>query len=122
MRLTTALAALAAAGTVLFASSMVESANAMGPAGPAVAKKADISLVESVRYRRYYRLYYPGYYYRPRPYYYSYAPAYYYRPYYAPYYYGAYSPYPYYPPYYGPRFYGGAVGVWGPGFGVRVGW
>jgi hypothetical protein len=129
MRFKSALAVLAAAGTALLVLGAFEPAVAMGPVGPSAANKADVSLVQTVGHRRYYRRgYYGGYYPRYRPYYaygpsyYSYGPSYYYGgPYYRPYYgayYGGYGGYPYY----GPRYYGGGFSFYGPRVGIRIGW
>ena len=125
MRFKSALAAVAAAGTVLLAMAAFAPAEAMGPVGPSASKQADHSLVQTVGHRRYYRrgyAYYPRY--RPRyygygPSYYSYGPSYYYGgPYYRPYYGAYYGGYPYY----GRRFYGGGFGFYGPRVGIRIGW
>lgn len=125
MRTKTALAAVTAIGAAMIVFAYLAPAGAMGPVGPAASSKADNNtLVEKVhrRWRRGYA-YYPRarwYGYRYRPYYYSgyyepyyYAPRYY-RPYYRPYYSGYYG--------YGyPRYYGGGVGIYGPRFGLRIG-
>lgn len=115
MRLRTALAALAAAGTMTWAAATWTPAAAMSPLGPSATGKSDSALVMKVhrRWRRGSYAYYPRRYrYHYRPYYYSY-----YDPYYAPYYRPYY--YPYYGGYYGPRRYG--YGIYGPRFGVRIG-
>lgn len=122
MRIKSALAALAAAATLLVATAVFTPVKAMGPVGPSASGKAESSLIAEVRHRRWYRR--DAYYYYPRrfhyrPYYYSYAPSYYYAPYYRPYY-GAYYD-PYYRPYYGPRYYGYGYGFYGPRVGIRIG-
>jgi hypothetical protein len=117
MRFKLLLTAAVAAGAAYFATALWTPAGAMGPVGLSAAGKADTSLVEKVHRRHWRRgyAYYPRYRYRYRyrPYYYSYYEPYYYAPYYRPYY------YPYYRSYYGPRFYG--YGVYGPRFGLRIG-
>lgn len=120
MRLKIILTALIAVGAAFFANSLWSPAHAMGPVAPSAVNKTDNSLVEKVHRRRYYRGYrgYRGYGYYPSRRWYGYR----YRPYYAygaPYYYSPYY-YPYYRSYYGPRYYGG-VGIYGPRFGLRIG-
>jgi hypothetical protein len=124
MQLKSAVLALTLAGTVSLAGVLASPAKAMGPVGPSAVAKTDASAVEQVgrkwRKKRYYRrhVHVPRYRYRRyRSYDYSY-----YDPYYAsPYYYRSYNPY-YYGGYYGRRFYGGGIRVYGPRFGVRIGW
>lgn len=122
-RTRTALAAVTAIGAAIVISAFLTPAGAVGPVGPAASSKADNSIVEKVhrRWRRGYA-YYPRarwYGYRYQPYYsgyyepYYYAPRRYYRPYYNPYYSGYYG--------YGRPYYGGGVRIYGPRFGLRIG-
>jgi hypothetical protein len=121
MRLKLFLTAVVAVGAAYFAAALWSPANAMGPVGSqAAASKAELSLVEKIHRRRWYRgyAYYPRprwYGYRYRPYYYSYYEPYYYAP--RRYYDGPY--YPYYRSYYRPRVYG--YGYYGPRFGLSIG-